>query len=138
MITRCQNLNFFKLNFCRTQVLFMGPLIPLLWTSGDVCPGFQSQGGFPCLHASSPAHNGFLRFTSGATPAFSTNSGVHCIRHGWLFLSDLSDLLVEKNPIGPSPPLSSVTSSALSFAIKLMIYFKTIKSLSISQMSLST
>ena len=23
----------------------MGPLIPLFWTSGDVCPGFQSQGG---------------------------------------------------------------------------------------------
>ena len=68
---------FFKI-FCRTQVLFLGPLIPLLWTSGDVCPGFQSQGGFPRLHASSPVHNGFLRFTSGATPAFSTNSGVHC------------------------------------------------------------
>ena len=24
----------------------MGPLIPLFWTSGDICPGFQSQGGF--------------------------------------------------------------------------------------------
>ena len=70
---------FFFLNFCRTQVLFVGPLIPLFWTSGDVCPGFQSQGGFPHLRASSPAHNGFLRFTSGATPAFSTNRGVHCI-----------------------------------------------------------
>ena len=23
----------------------MGPLIPLFWTSGDVFPGFQSQGG---------------------------------------------------------------------------------------------
>ena len=30
-------------------------------TSGDVCPGFQSQGGSP--------DNGILRFTSGATPA---------------------------------------------------------------------
>ena len=47
----------------------MGPLIPLFWTSGDVCPGFQSQGGFSCLCASLPAHNRFLRFTSGATPA---------------------------------------------------------------------
>ena len=46
----------------------MGPLISLFWTSGDVCPGFQSQSGFPHLHASSPVHNGFLRFTSGATP----------------------------------------------------------------------
>ena len=34
----------------------MGPLIPLFWTSGDVCPGFQSQGGFPHLCASSSAH----------------------------------------------------------------------------------
>ena len=41
----------------------MGPLIPLFWTSGDVSPGFQSQG------ALSPATNEFLRFTSGATPA---------------------------------------------------------------------
>ena len=47
----------------------MGPLIPLFWTSGGVCSGFQSQGGFPGLHAFSPVHNGFLRFTSGVTPA---------------------------------------------------------------------
>ena len=26
-------------------------LIPLFWTFGDIYPGFQSQGGFPCLHA---------------------------------------------------------------------------------------
>ena len=32
----------------------------MFWTSGDGCPGFQSFGGFPC---------GFLRFTSGVTPA---------------------------------------------------------------------
>ena len=35
--------------------LFLGPLVPLLWTSGDVCPGFQIQDGFlicmlHCLH----------------------------------------------------------------------------------------
>ena len=47
----------------------MGPLIPLFWTSGDVCPVFQSQGGFPHLHAFLPVYNRFLRFTSGATPA---------------------------------------------------------------------
>ena len=43
----------------------MGPLIPLFWTSGDVCPGFQSKGGslvcfLTCV---------ILRFTSGVTPA---------------------------------------------------------------------
>ena len=38
----------------------------LFWTFGDVWPGFQSQGRlipFP------PACNGFLTFTSSATPA---------------------------------------------------------------------
>ena len=39
----------FFLNFWRTRVLFMGPLISLFWTSGDVCPGFQSQGGLTCM-----------------------------------------------------------------------------------------
>ena len=36
----------------------MGPLIPLFWASGDVCPGFQSQvGSLVCF------------LTSRATPA---------------------------------------------------------------------
>ena len=43
----------------------MEPLIPLFWTSGDVCPGFQSQGGpLACFLTC-----GILRFTSGVTPA---------------------------------------------------------------------
>ena len=56
----------------------MGPLIaPILdfvWPS-RVC---QSQGGcLTCTHTCLHAVN--LRVTSGATPAFSTNRGVHCI-----------------------------------------------------------
>ena len=47
----------------------MGPLIFLFWTSGEVCPRFQSQGRSTHLHALSPLHNGILRFTSGAIPA---------------------------------------------------------------------
>ena len=39
----------------------------IVWTSGDIYPGIQSEGGFPHLHALFPAHNGFLRFNSGAT-----------------------------------------------------------------------
>ena len=31
--------------FWRTSVLFVGPLIRRLWTSVNVCSGFQSQGG---------------------------------------------------------------------------------------------
>ena len=41
------------------QVLFVGPLIPLFWTSGDVSSGFQSQGGQP--------YSRFLGVNSGAT-----------------------------------------------------------------------
>ena len=41
------SMNFF-LKFWWTHVLFVGPLIPLFWTSGDVCPGLQSQGGLTC------------------------------------------------------------------------------------------
>ena len=43
-------------------MLFVGPLIPLFWTSGDVCSGFQRQSGFLACY-------GFLRFISDATPA---------------------------------------------------------------------
>ena len=46
-----------------------GAQIPPFWTSGDVCPGFQNQGGSTRLYASLLACNGFLRFTSGAIPA---------------------------------------------------------------------
>ena len=49
--------------------LFCGPLIPLFWTSDDVGPEFQSQRGYPHLHALLPVCNGILRFTSGVTPA---------------------------------------------------------------------
>ena len=42
---------FLKKKIWRTSALSVGPLIPLLWTSGDIFPGFQSQDGSPCLHA---------------------------------------------------------------------------------------
>ena len=45
-----------------TQVLLLEPLIPLFWTSGDIYPVFQSQGGsptcmFPCLHTIDSSHS---------------------------------------------------------------------------------
>ena len=54
---------FFNYRYWKTSDLFVGPLIPLFWTSFDACPGFRSQSGFPCLYVSSPERNGFLRFT---------------------------------------------------------------------------
>ena len=56
-----------------TEVLFVGLLILLFWTYGEVCPGFQKHGGggggIPCLHVLSPACNEFVRVISGTTPA---------------------------------------------------------------------
>ena len=40
----------FLKHFWRTWVLFVGPLIPLFWTSGDISSRFQSQSGQPYLH----------------------------------------------------------------------------------------
>ena len=40
---------FYKKNW-RTKVLFVGPLIPLFWTSDDVSSGFQSQRRQPYSH----------------------------------------------------------------------------------------
>ena len=37
----------FSIKFLRTSVLFVGPLIPLFWPSGDVCLGFQSKSRSP-------------------------------------------------------------------------------------------
>ena len=65
MINPCH----FFLKKQRTKFLFVGPLITLFWTAGDVCPGFQSQGGFPCLCALLPVRNRFFRFTSCVTLA---------------------------------------------------------------------
>ena len=47
----------FRQNFFFIMVLedmspfFVGPLIPLFWTSGDVSSGFQSQSGFCLIRA---------------------------------------------------------------------------------------
>ena len=44
-LLRNKDVHFLK-RFLEDTSLSMGPLIPLFWTSGDVCYGFQSQGGF--------------------------------------------------------------------------------------------
>ena len=71
----------------------------LIWTSGDICPGFQSQSGFLCSHASSPVCNIFLRFMSGVTPADPLGSQ-HC---GWVISINL---LVYNHWWGSGPGLS--------------------------------
>ena len=39
--------------------------ISRFWTSGDVCPRFQTQGVFLGLHVSLPVRDGFLTFIPG-------------------------------------------------------------------------
>ena len=56
-------LSFLKTIFEGHQSFLWAHWYPLFWTSGDVCPGFQSLG------QSSFACNGFPRLTSCATPA---------------------------------------------------------------------
>ena len=63
------NCNYFFLLIFGENHYFLRPLIPLFCTSGDICPGFQSHYRFPCLNSWSAVYNGFLRFTSGVTPA---------------------------------------------------------------------
>ena len=68
----------FFLKFGNTLVIFVGPLIPLIWTSCDVCPGFLTQDGSPALACSVTSVNGRLRFTSDVTPADLLASIVAC------------------------------------------------------------
>ena len=46
----CTTIVFFKKKNWRTWVLFVGPLISLFQTSGDVSSGFQTQSGQPYAH----------------------------------------------------------------------------------------
>ena len=68
----------FFLIFVGPRSILWGHCLPLFWTSCDPPHGFQSQGGsLTCTITCLCVVN--LRVTSGATPAFSTNRGVHCI-----------------------------------------------------------
>ena len=47
----------------------MGPLIPLFWTSGDICPGFENQGGPLSLFASLRILHGMVSLDSSLVAA---------------------------------------------------------------------
>ena len=64
-----ENLDFFKKTIWRTQVLYVGPLVPPFWTYGDVCTGFQITSGSNHLRALLPAHDGLHGFICSITPA---------------------------------------------------------------------
>ena len=70
---------FFFLNFLSgPRSILWSHWLLLFWTSCVLPHGFQIQSRYlactlSCLHAV------ILKVTSGVTPAFSTNRGVHCI-----------------------------------------------------------
>ena len=51
--------------FWRTSFLFLERLMPLFWTSGEICPGFQFLDGFPACILLCP----YAMDSSGVTPA---------------------------------------------------------------------
>ena len=75
----CWTFFFFFFNFLSgPRSILWSHWLLLFWTSCVLPHGFQIQSGYlactlSCLHAV------ILKVTSGATPAFSTNRGVHCI-----------------------------------------------------------
>ena len=68
LVATVSYLSFKKNFFWRTSVRFVWSLIPV-FRLPVASSGFQSQGGNRHWHTSSFAHNEFLGFTSGATPA---------------------------------------------------------------------
>ena len=83
----------------------MGPRIPLFWTTGDVCPGVQSQGGSPRVRASSPVRNGFLRrkqFLPSANEVVERSVG-HSVHRGRC----VSQHAVGQIPLQADTPLPS-------------------------------
>ena len=90
---------------------FVGPLIPPFWTSGDVCPGFQSQGGslvcfLTCV---------ILRFTSGMIPAHFIYIGVSMTAEPFqsTYLQMCPQALVEVWGSNPQPFLPHAASTVL-------------------------
>ena len=55
--------------FLADKCPFLGPLVPLFWTSSDVSSGFQSQSGLPYSHCRGERNIHSPRSTSGATLA---------------------------------------------------------------------
>ena len=69
---------FFKYFWAGTYTCpILGPLIPLLWISGDVSSGFQSHSGLPYSHCGGEHNVRSLRSTSGGT-CCQPLDGQHC------------------------------------------------------------
>ena len=60
----------------------MGSLIPLFRTSGDVCPGFQSQSGFPHRFAEEALNLLMIRFAEETVARSSDEPGRRVLDRG--------------------------------------------------------
>ena len=97
----------FKFLFGPRSILWSHWLL-LFWTSCVLPHGFQIQSGYlactlSCLRAV------ILKVTTGATPAFSTNRGVHCIS---MYTAWLTRLLLHAS--GFDPPIQLLSGAWLS------------------------
>ena len=110
---------FFNFKILEDMRPFCGATDTVFWTSGDVSSGFQSYSGFSCLYASLPMCNGFLRLTSGATPAYQLAAPDICTDVGsaqvqdhachCLTLCDMTDaLLTELSRLGSRTDFSTL------------------------------
>ena len=70
---------------------FRRPLIPLFWTSGDICPRSQSQGGSLAYFLTCV----ILRFTSGVTLADFIEVSMAAEPFGSMYLQRYPQTLVE-------------------------------------------
>ena len=88
----------------------LGSLKSLFWSSSDVCPGFQSQGGIPRLCASLPACDGSLRFTSSVTPGGRLKGSI-AAKSFWSTL------------VGLEPRIECAAYSCIRYCLQFNLYF---------------
>ena len=103
--------------------LFLGPLVPLFWISGDVSSGFQSQSGFCliCYFCGGECNVHSPRFTSGATLADLLVAGMQLVTspHAYAEVGLGSDSNVHTDIITMEIAWQySISSCALKFSIE--------------------
>ena len=112
-------------NFREIQVLYVGSLITLFWTSGDVCHGFQSQGGFLACFLVCAL---FLRFTSDVTPADYIEVSMAAEPFLPMYLQVCPHALVEVQGLNPWPSIPHAESTALQTDLKVYLPLVVVRS----------
>ena len=102
----------------------MGPLIPLFWTSGDVSPGFQTQGGsLTCvlcrLHAMNSSDSPLVWYlltvwgSAWQQSFFDPHTCRHVRKHWWRFGAPTHDHLCRTQQARCCNPLAHSGSARM-------------------------